>query len=101
MFLGVDCFHINVCFELNDEYMTSIGQVTIDILFLFCMMLLNSLGVMISTKEIEEYVNGGINEHEFLMRVAKDTDLDDLNLLNRVESVAASLNLKLRHEVVF
>uniref|UniRef100_A0AC34PWL9 Conserved oligomeric Golgi complex subunit 5 n=1 Tax=Panagrolaimus sp. JU765 TaxID=591449 RepID=A0AC34PWL9_9BILA len=54
---------------------------------------------MISTKEIEEYVNGGINEHEFLMRVAKDTDLDDLNLLNRVESVAASLNLKLRHEV--
>ena len=54
---------------------------------------------MISTKEIEDFVNGVTDERQFLVKVAKDTDLDDLNLLNRVESVSSSLNLKLRHEV--
>ncbi|KAE9550747.1 hypothetical protein FO519_006048 [Halicephalobus sp. NKZ332] len=54
---------------------------------------------MISTKEIEDFVNGATDERQFLVRVAKDTDLDDLSLLNRVESVSSSLNLKLRHEV--
>ena len=56
---------------------------------------------MISTKEIEDFVNGATDERSFLVRVAKDTDLDDLSLLNRVESVSSSLNLKLRHEVSF
>lgn len=54
---------------------------------------------MSSAQEIEDYVNGKIDEHTFLTRIVQDVHLDDKKVLSIVESVCASLNINLRHEV--
>jgi uncharacterized protein YunC (DUF1805 family) len=54
---------------------------------------------MSSAQEIEDYVNGKIDEHSFLTRIVQDVHLDDKKVLSIVESVCASLNINLRHEI--
>uniref|UniRef100_A0AC35F3W7 Uncharacterized protein n=1 Tax=Panagrolaimus sp. PS1159 TaxID=55785 RepID=A0AC35F3W7_9BILA len=54
---------------------------------------------MSSAQEIEDYVNGKIDEHTFLTRIVQDVHLDDKKVLSIVESVCASLNINLRHEI--
>jgi hypothetical protein len=54
---------------------------------------------MSSAQEIEDYVNGKIDEHSFLTGIVQNIHLDDKKVLSIVESVCASLNINLRHEV--
>ena len=54
---------------------------------------------MSNAHEIENYVNGKIDEHPFLTRILEDARLDDKKVLSIIESVCTSLNINLRHEV--
>uniref|UniRef100_A0A7E4W7U5 Conserved oligomeric Golgi complex subunit 5 n=1 Tax=Panagrellus redivivus TaxID=6233 RepID=A0A7E4W7U5_PANRE len=54
---------------------------------------------MSSAQEIENYVNGKIDEDSFLSAVVKNRSLDDRNVLSIVESVCATLNINLRQEI--